>query len=341
MEFTVEEVTLEPVPMKPTNSGDEDKDAEALAQALQEAINEGLKKGMEAGLSRISPLVNKAIKECESKIAHLSNEYSRPRDLLLRVKLGDMPEVKLKSRASKILPSLLAQAEIARSGHGNWPMIIGPTGSGKTIAAEQVAETLKLNFSHICFSQGASESWLWGRQTPTGFISGEFWNAYKNGGVFLADEMDAADSNLLMSINTSIANGHAYNPILGESAHKHGDFVFIAAANTNGKGGTGAYTGRSRLDAATLNRFSIFVMEYDNELEKELCPNKKLLKAMHSLRSHLADNKSLDVVSTRDIKNGYAQLKAGFTMDNIMHCLGLRMDSANQEYIAKEYGEKK
>jgi hypothetical protein len=66
--------------------------------------------------------------------------------------------------------------------------------------------------------------------------------------------MDAADPNLLLICNTMLANGEFQSPVTGERHLKHHEWFPIAAVNTL-NGANTAYTGRSRLDHATMDRW--------------------------------------------------------------------------------------
>lgn len=309
------------------NAGDPAEAAKLMKEMAALAFNHALT-GAQKQVDLIQSNSRKQAEDLVQFMKKQSELYAKPQNLVMHVRMGDLPTVRLRNRAAKILPKLLAQCKIGQAG-GNWPLMTGPTGCGKTVAAEQVAETLKLPFEHVNCSEGMSETWLWGRQTPMGFVPGGLWKCFKDGGVFLFDEADAANDNVWLSINTMLANGHAHNPICGESAKRHPDFIAIAAANTNGKGGTGAYSGRSRLDGATLNRFSMFEVSYDPELEKELCKDTVLLECLWSIRVKFQEKNSADVISTRDIKNAAYQKQAGFHLSEILGCLKVRMDKAN------------
>lgn len=316
---------------QPTFSTDNAGDPEEAAKLMQEMAKLAFDHALTGAETRCKAIEAKSAKNASELVEYMKKQselYARPQNLVMHVRMGDLPTVRLSHRAAKVLPKLLAQCKIGQSG-GNWPLMFGPTGCGKTVAAEQVAETLGLPFEHVNCSEGMSETWLWGRQTPAGFIAGGLWKCFKDGGVFLFDEADAANDNVWLSINTMLANGHAHNPICGESAKRHPNFIAIAAANTNGKGGTGAYSGRTRLDGATLNRFAMFEVSYDPELERELCKDTKLLEVLWGIRVKFTEKASADVISTRDIKNASFQMQAGFTASEIIGCLRLRMDKAN------------
>lgn len=212
-------------------------------------------------------------------------------------------------------------------------MLVGPAGCGKTHSAGQLARVLGLEFGHLNLTAGASETWLFGRQTPTGFVEGVFSKLYENGGVFLADEIDAADSNLLLSINTAISSEQFYNPIIGKMIKRHKDFVFIGAANTFGKGSDATYTGRNRLDAATLDRFVVIKVDYNEKIEKLLCPNESIRNTLLAMRKELVNKQTLEFISTRVIEQCYLQFVAGVEWKAIFDSLTLSWSETSRELV--------
>ncbi len=161
--------------------------------------------------------------------------------------------------------------------------LVGPTGPGKTHLAAQVAKALGLRYRFLSCTAGMSEGQIAGRLLPTGeggrfeYVISEFVRCYEEGGVFLMDEVDAADSNTLLLINAAIDNGEMALPNRPAKpiATRHPDFVLICAANTMGNGADRSFVGRNQLDAAFLDRFAAgrLVMDYDEELEAALTPN--------------------------------------------------------------------
>lgn len=162
-------------------------------------------------------------------------------------------------------------------------LLVGPAGCGKTHVSKLVADTLDLDFAALSCTAGMSESHLLGRAVPdlthgkNKFQGTDFLRVYEGGGIGLLDEFDAADSNMLLSVNSGLANGYMNVPNRPDNpiAKRSPDFVCIATANTFGRGATRMYAGRNQLDEATLDRFRIGIVEcdYDPNVERRLCPD--------------------------------------------------------------------
>lgn len=202
-------------------------------------------------------------------------------------------------------------------------LLVGPAGCGKSVLAEQVAADLALPFSFISCSAGMSETHLLGKKDPaTGaFLTTEFLRCYEEGGVFLFDELDAADSNVLLVINAALANGHVAVPNRSDRpiARRHPDFVCVAAANTFGTGSDRQYVGRSQLDESTLDRFRIgqIFMGYDAGIEKAACPDDELRERLQGYRGRVLSARLRRIVSTRFLANAYAVKQAGLSDEDI------------------------
>lgn len=162
-------------------------------------------------------------------------------------------------------PALLAAVAARRN---VW--LVGPAGSGKTSAAHAVAESLGLRFYAKSVGPQTSESSLLGYHDANGkVVRTQLRDAYENGGVFLLDEVDAANPAVLVVINQLLANGHASFP--DAVIAKHPDFVLVAGANTIGQGADRQYVGRQQIDAATLDRFCLLEWAYDPRIEAAAC----------------------------------------------------------------------
>ena len=194
--------------------------------------------------------------------------------------------------------------------------LFGASGTGKTYMAEQVARALfpdlgeAERYFSISATMGMSESHLQGWRLPLSagefvYIPSEFVKKFENGGVYLLDEVDRSDPNVLAVLNQALANRRLPLPARFEKpyAAMHPDFVMLAAGNTAGTGADRLYTAATRLDEAFLDRFRLGTlrMGYDAGLEEKLVGNTILLRAFWFVRQRCDQLNIERVISTRSI----------------------------------------
>lgn len=209
-------------------------------------------------------------------------------------------------------------------------LLVGPAGCGKTYLGKLISKSLGLAFGSISCTSGMSEAHLLGRSIPdfhkgvSRFQGTEFLNVYENGGVFLLDELDAADPNMLLAINSAIANGYCNVPNRPENpvAIRHKDFVLIATANTFGRGASRSYSGRNQLDEATLDRFRIGIVEcnYDPAVEAVLCPTEEIREPLQKIRERIEAAGLRRCMSTRFMEDAYTMSRVcDWSLDMILN----------------------
>jgi cobaltochelatase CobS len=165
------------------------------------------------------------------------------------------------------LPALIQRVDA-----GVHTYLVGPAGSGKTTAGEQAARALKLKFGFMSVGPQTTKSDIVGFISAGGkYIPTEFRRRYQFGGLFLFDEMDAANAGVLTSVNAALAGDTASFPDAMVPRHK--EFRCIAAGNTFGTGPDRQYVGRQELDAASLDRFNFLEWGYDEGLELSIAQN--------------------------------------------------------------------
>lgn len=234
------------------------------------------------------------------------------------IKVAERKQVKIEGRTHKSFEECLFLAQ-----HERQIFISGPAGSGKTTLGEQIAKAFNLNFAFISCSAGLSEAHLLGRMLFDGtYVASDFINLYENGGVFLLDEVDAADANTMLTINSALANGIVSVPNRKEKPHakRHKDFILIASGNTWGNGSF-EYHGRNHLDAAFLDRFAMsrIYIDYDKQLEKEICAGyPELSKVLWKVRENCYKQKVRRIVSTRAFIAGVRQMSAGKELQQVV-----------------------
>lgn len=197
-------------------------------------------------------------------------------------------------------------------------LMVGMAGTGKTHAAEQVAEGLGLKFYAMSVGAQTSKSDIIGYMNAAGnYVGTHFREAYENGGVFLMDEIDAGNANVLIQINAALSNGMASFPDAMVKAHE--DFVFIASANTYGTGANRQYVGRNQLDAATLDRFTVFYWEIDNALEQQMAGNRtNWYTAVRAAREYVDREHIRALITPRATQRGVKMLDAGFELHQVI-----------------------
>ena len=146
-------------------------------------------------------------------------------------------------------------------------LLIGGAGSGKTMIGQQLAQLLRVPFSSISCTQGMSENDLTGTLLPirTGgafeYVPAPFVDCVQSQSVFLLDELNAADGNVLLVANSILANGFLTIPckIDSPTIRKHPDSIIVAGLNE----ASDIYNSRGLLDGATLDRFYPVRIPYD------------------------------------------------------------------------------
>ena len=145
-------------------------------------------------------------------------------------------------------------------------MLVGPAGSGQNVLCQQVAKALGLDFY---FTNAVTQEYkLTGFTDANGrYQETQFYKAFKNGGLFMLDEMDASIPEVLVILNAAISNGYFDFPAPIGFVKAHENFRVIAAGNTFGHGADYEYVGRNQLDGASLDRFGLEEIGYSKAIE--------------------------------------------------------------------------
>jgi hypothetical protein len=207
--------------------------------------------------------------------------------------------------------------------------LYGPAGSGKNHVLQQIADELNLDFY---FTNSVQQEYK-----LTGFIDAggkyhetEFYKAFKNGGLFFLDEMDASIPEVLVLLNAAIANGYYEFPT--GIVYAHNDFRVVAAGNTVGTGADEQYSGRLQLDQATLDRFVMIEFDYDRKIEMAIAKqNNELVVFIRDLRSQ-AKRKGISATFSYRCISMITKLEGKLQMKEIMKIAvvkGLDKDTIN------------
>lgn len=178
--------------------------------------------------------------------------------------------------------------------------LYGESGTGKNVLAQQVAKALNIDFYYTnCVTD---EFQLKGFTDATGqYRESEFYKAFKNGGVFMLDELDASVPETLIILNAAISNGYFDFPSPVGRVEASEGFRIIAAGNTMGYGSNEKYTGRNIIDLASLDRFLFINIDYDKNIERSICNDEELVNFIRSIRSVMKENELPQVISYRSL----------------------------------------
>lgn len=324
-----------------------------LVNVLTEQAQKRLDKRIDAAGEMMDEKAEELIAFFASQLKALKADYDKQiEDLKARVKpssiewkMNDVVIGKVEGHAHVALNDIMIRV---KAGMKNI-MLIGAAGSGKTTLGYTLAQALTLPFGCLSLSGGTSEYKLIGRANPnlsdgtSRYEESEFVKIYRSGGVFVLDEYDAADSNMLVVINSALANGHMSIPDpLNPSVKRHKDCYIIAAGNTFGRGSDQLYVGRNPIDAASLDRFSAstIIVDYDMDLEEKLVPEDDIRLPLWSMREKTFTNKIRRIVGTRallsvaalvrsglPIKQAFEALVVGWTRDEVSKVFPAFVDS--------------
>ena len=246
----------------------------------------------------------------------------------IEVTVGNKVEIK-EGLYHSAFPTLLRMI-----GAGMHVYLPGPPGTGKSHMAEQVANTLGWKFGAISLGPTTPESRLWGGMDANGHFHEPLLiqclryaqDNPEHGAIFCLDEMDNGHSGIIATLNSLMANGWVTAPN-GDIIRVGANFSFIACANTYGTGPTAEFSGRNKLDAATLDRFQYVPVPTDLNVESTMVNAwleplddgariaEDWLAAWRTARKNAADNGLKVFVTMRGAINGARLLRAGFDIE--------------------------
>jgi len=212
-------------------------------------------------------------------------------------------------------------------------LLTGEAGTGKTTIAKQIAADRGTSFYAMSMTKQTSVNAIIGFISINGtYIPSQFRQAFEYGGLFLLDELDAADPNVLLVLNT-IENGYIAFPDGVITVHE--DFRLIATANPQDE--HNIYTGRSKLDFSTMDRFYEVKLPRDGSLEESLT-SERVTGEANFVRTLLKDNGSSIKVTMRDAIRIHKLYNLGIDEDPL-YSVVFHKDSTLNALYKKEKGK--
>lgn len=283
-----------------------------IQNVIKEAVTEGIKAGRDYNpyeQAIVETIIEKGqmisvddiMKGAQDRIDKFIREEYGNLPKTVEVKVNDIPQGQTSGLFHEKFDTILKFVA------NNIPVfLVGEAGTGKNHTLEQVAEAMNLQFY---FTNAVTQEYK-----LTGFIDAngtyhetEFYKAFKDGGLFFLDEMDASIPEVLIMLNASIANRYFDFPTGRINAHP--DFRVVSAGNTFGNGASMEYTGRNQLDGATLDRFAVVPFTYDPAVEKELAQDMDLYSFIVGTRNAIAKKNVQFIVSMRATINARKMLE--------------------------------
>jgi hypothetical protein len=270
----------------------------------------------------IQDMAEAGAKDAAEKMAEeVVKRLMPPREIVVRNETtGVTNSVGLQHRK---FPLLLRAAQARNaSGHHLNIWLTGMAGSGKTTAAMSVAKALGLEFE--AESSLDADFKILGYRSPDGvYQETAFFRRFTQGGVILLDEIDNFAPSALLAANAATANDFCQFP--HGLFKRHPDCIVIACANTWGMGATNQYVGRSKLDAASLDRFQPKIdWTLDEDLERAVAERQGGARALmwHDIvlrARHAARRQGLQILITpRATYAGIGLLQQGFKVSEVV-----------------------
>lgn len=215
--------------------------------------------------------------------------------------------------------------------------LVGSAGSGKTEIARQTAEALDLPFASINCTSTMQDYRITGYKDANRiYDTTQFRDIFENGGVFVLDEIDNANPNILGILNSALSNGYMAFP--DKQVARHKDFVAIATANTFGAGATMQYVGRNPIDGATIDRFVQLHIKYDEAIEQSMLDavgleptvSAKWLINVRTARKNVETAGLKMIISPRATKNGAELIAGGWSVRDAWDASVLKGAKADQ-----------
>lgn len=215
-------------------------------------------------------------------------------------------------------------------------MLVGPAGSGKNELCKQVADALGLDFY---FTNAVTQEYkITGFTDANGrYQETQFYKAFKDGGLFMLDEMDASIPEVLVILNAAIANGYFDFPAPIGFVKAHPNFRVVAAGNTLGHGADYEYVGRNQLDGASLDRFAVVEIDYSKTIEDYVANGDKELADFCRDYRRAAKKAGLKIiVSYRAIKRLAKMVQLLDLKDALETCLTKGLEKDDIKIVCRE-----
>jgi hypothetical protein len=250
-----------------------------------------------------------------SQLKHQLQEEQKQKVHVTNIMLHDKVTFTLNTETEKHHKQLMQLFNYLRArnheGFSEFLWVDGAPGSGKTRIGRTLAKMLGVGFYPRPADPTVTSNKLTGFNNLLNgsFVEGWFYKPFKEGGLLALDEGDLMDASCFAGCN-SIENSE-YTFGNGELIQRHKDFYLIVFANTRGQGAQRGFQ-RNKLDAATLDRFTMVELEYDEKMEQEVYGDPEWAQYVQRVREDVKKNVPGAVyITPRATRKGAAYLAQG------------------------------
>ena len=257
----------------------------------EKAVKKGVKKASITGdkITNVSSNDTKPVKNYTTNLILDRNKYQEIKNNL---KVSNMY---FHNVFDKVLKYVLVKEPV---------MLVGPTGCGKTYIFKQISGILNLRLYDLGFVSDEYTIIRGYNDANGNFVKTPFYDALKNGGICLFDEIDNSESKALIELH-KVIDGSGYRPYIfpnGEEVYPHPNFTVVATSNTWGDGQDRNYVAREKLDKASLGRFTRLKFDYDEKLNEKILSNyPDILDVVKYYNLALQKRGSDEILTTKDL----------------------------------------
>jgi len=307
---------INPVEAPPAKPGLEGALADIIGVAVSEHIGEHMKR---EGLT---------LDAVQQMVADAAMKLVMPKTL--RIKKHECPDIDL----GLVHPQLATTLKILKC--GLHPYLLGPSGSGKSFGARQMAEALEVPLCFIGFTDDIASTVLSGSNSPfTGeYNSTKFFEAwtgtgdFEKGALILLDEIDRGPGGVVVGLNGALSGEAEFSFPCG--VFPKGDNVFLVlTGNTRWNGGDATYGSAERQDGSTGNRLTFVSWDYDKGFERSLgeafasangvdsATAKQWMELIWAVRKAADKLQNPTIVGPRQIQDGLTLIGAGLSFAQV------------------------
>ena len=312
---------------------------EAELADLIRRVHESIEHESGTDIEKVQSMIDEQSRETISGITSLMKKHVNRPPIKIEIKKPDGKKINVDGIHHEKSPEVLQALY-----RGDRVMLVGGAGSGKTYMAQQMHKALANMLDQDDYEFGMSGAMhqayeVRGYMDANGnYVESSFVKCFRDGGLFLFDEIDGSNPQALVALNASLENEFSDFPC--GVIKRHPNFRMIACANTYGRGADREYVGRNQLDGATLDRFKPIVdFDYDMSLELAVTPNPNFTKVVQTLRKAKDDMRIRHIISMRASTSGGRAINDGVKFKDVIENYVLSgLDDDTKKRIISEAG---